>query len=166
MITAYIALGSNLDNPIKQLEQALSALATLPGCELCQVSPFYQNPAVGPPQPDFINAVAELHTSLTPSTLLKTLQQIEQRQGRIRMAERNTPRTLDLDIILYGKQTIHLPNLTIPHPRLYERAFVLVPLYALAPTLILPNGKSLGQCIELLGDEKFILVEIKSITSV
>lgn len=151
MVTAYIALGSNLNSPILQLQQALKALANLPDCELSQVSSFYQNPAVGPPQPDFINAIAELHTTLTPEDLLQALHSIEQQQGRIRTGERNGPRTLDLDIVLYGNQLINQLNLTIPHPRLYERAFVLVPLHEIAADLILPDKKLLKHYVLQLG---------------
>jgi len=153
MIIAYIALGSNLDNPINQLQRAIKELAQLPNSKLVQVSPFYQNPAVGPPQPDFINAVAELHTALSPLNLLQALQQIEVQHGRKRTGTRNEPRPLDLDIILYGNETIHEPNLTLPHPRFYERAFVLIPLQAIAPSLKLPNGQLLAECTAKLSDK-------------
>lgn len=150
MVTVYIALGSNLLNPAQQLKQALMGLSQLPNTTLEAVSPFYQNPAIGPPQDDFINAVAELQTTLGPQELLHALQHLEQQQGRVRTAERNQARTLDLDIILYGNEQIHEDNLIIPHPRFYERAFVLIPLFDIAPSLILPNGEPLAAYVESL----------------
>lgn len=147
MNITYIALGSNLNHPVSQLHAAERALAQLPDSVLVQVSSFYQNPPYGPPQPDFINAVAELHTNLTAQDLLSALRHIENQQGRVRTPERNGPRTLDLDIILYGQEIIQNEELSIPHPHFLERPFVLIPLYEIAPDLILPNGKALQNYI-------------------
>lgn len=141
----YIALGSNLNQPLVQIQQAISSLARLPHTQLLRVSPFYLNPPYGfQDQPNYINAVAELNTTLSPQALLSALQAIEQQQGRIRdKQQRFAPRTLDLDILLYGTLTIHEPNLTIPHYALTERNFFLYPLADLAPTLILPDGRTI-----------------------
>ncbi|MFI4955072.1 MAG: 2-amino-4-hydroxy-6-hydroxymethyldihydropteridine diphosphokinase [Gammaproteobacteria bacterium] len=147
-LTTYIALGSNLNNPVAQLHAAIRTLSQLPNSALIRTSSFYQNPPFGPPQPDFINAVAELQTSLSAEDLLITLHKIEQQQGRIRTEERNGPRTLDLDIILYGNMIIQSADLTIPHPRLYARPFVLIPLYEITPNLVFPDGRELKDCIQ------------------
>lgn len=147
-ITTYIALGSNLQNPSAQLQTAITSLAQIPNSCLRKTSAFYKNPPQGPPQPDFINAVVELQTTLSALDLLATLQQIELQQGRIRTSERNGPRTLDLDIILYGDETIQTAQLIIPHPRLYSRPFVLIPLYEIAPELVFPDGRKLSTCIQ------------------
>lgn len=134
---AYIGLGSNLDNPITQVRQAISALATLPLSQLSGVSSLYASRPIGPQgQPDFINAVVALKTSLSPLALLDQLQSLEQRHRRKR--ERHWgPRTLDLDLLLYNQQTITYPRLSVPHPHMHERAFVLAPLAELDATLTL-----------------------------
>jgi 2-amino-4-hydroxy-6-hydroxymethyldihydropteridine diphosphokinase len=138
MITAYIGLGSNLQNPVQQIENAILALQKLPETFVKAVSSLYQTKPVGwLDQPDFINAVCELHTELSAQVLLAHLLDIEQDQGRIRNGIKNQPRTLDLDLLLYGNEIIHESNLIIPHPRLQQRAFVLVPLLEIAPDLIL-----------------------------
>lgn len=143
MIRCFIGIGSNLDQPLQQVHCALRALAALDGSTLGAVSPFYRNPAIGPgEQPDFINAVAELHTSLTPLELLAHLQRIENAQGRVRNIRWNA-RTLDLDLLLYGDRIIALPELQVPHPRVRERNFVLYPLHDIAPTLTMPDGTPL-----------------------
>lgn len=148
MIRCFIGLGSNLDEPLQQIQHALKALAGLDGSTLGAVSPFYRNPAIGPgEQPDFINAVAELHTTLTPLDLLAQLHRIENAQGR----ERNIrwgARTLDLDLLLYGDRIITLPELQVPHPRLCERNFVLYPLHDIAPTLTLPDDTPLTTLLD------------------
>ncbi len=141
---AYIAIGSNLDNPRQQVEKAVSALARLPQTRLAAVSPWYRSAAIGPgQQPDYLNGVARLDTGLDPRQLLAALQAIENDQGRQR-GERWAARTLDLDILLYSDQVIAETGLTIPHPRLAERNFVLYPLVDLAPDLVLPDGTPLG----------------------
>ena len=145
MIEAYIGLGSNLEEPIRQLRHALLAIAELPSSHLVQVSSAYRSPAVGPgEQPDYLNAVAQLRTSLDPDALLQQLQHIELAQGRVRTV-RWGPRTLDLDILLYGDLRLATPTLTIPHPGLVQRNFVLYPLLEICgPNLVLPDGADLG----------------------
>lgn len=143
MIHAYIALGSNLDDPLQQLRQALQTLAAAPELSLLQVSPCYRNRAIGPgQQPDFLNAVAELRTALPAMSLLRALQAIENQQGRVR-SQRWGARTLDLDLLLYGDAVVTEPELTVPHPRMLQRDFVLRPLLDIAPQLVLPDGTRL-----------------------
>lgn len=139
MAVAYVGLGSNLDDPCAQLERALTELDTLPATHLTACSPLYRSAPVGvTEQPDFINAVAALHTTLTPHELLTALLTVEQAHGRVR-ALRWGPRTLDLDLLLYDDLILTDATLTLPHPRLHERAFVLYPLADLAPALTLPG---------------------------
>jgi 2-amino-4-hydroxy-6-hydroxymethyldihydropteridine diphosphokinase len=146
---AYIGLGSNLDQPAEQLRAALAAIAALPDTTLEAVSSLYASSPLGPAdQPDYVNAVAALDTHLTPLELLDCLQQIEQQQGRQRKAERWGPRTLDLDILLYGQQVIDLPRLQVPHYHLQARPFVLYPLAEIAPELLLPDGRVLPELLE------------------
>lgn len=137
---AYIGIGSNLGEPIKQVNDAFRALEHLPASICIARSPLYRSaPMGGPPdQPDYINAVAALDTHLTPAQLLVALQAIELAQGRIRTV-RWGPRTLDLDLLLYDQHVSDDPQLTLPHPRLQERAFVLYPLYDIAPDLVIPR---------------------------
>lgn len=145
--TAFIAIGSNLGNPRRQVDRAIAALAKLPDSQLVAVSPWYRSAAIGPgEQPDYLNGVAELHTRLPARLLLAGLQSIEQAQGRQRN-QRWAARTLDLDILLYGDQVVTEPDLTVPHPRLAERNFVLYPLADLVPTLVLPNGTPLTELL-------------------
>lgn len=142
--TAYIALGSNLDTPQQQLHAGFAALARLPQSELLSQSSLVHSAAVGyTDQPDFVNAVAAIRTTLTPRALLDALLSIERTQGRVR-AFANAPRTLDLDILLYGEQVIAEPGLSIPHPRMHERAFVMVPLAEIAPHVMIP-GRGLAR---------------------
>ena len=136
---AYVALGSNLDDPEAQVERGFAALAALPHTVLDARSRLYRTPPWGvPDQPDFINAVARLETSLPPRELLDELLAIETRAGRER-GVRYGPRILDLDLLLYGDRAIREPGLAIPHPRLHERAFVLLPLADIAPELDVPG---------------------------
>ncbi len=139
MTVAYIALGSNLDGPRRQVERALAALARLPHTCVVAHSRLYRTAPWGVvDQPDFINAVARLDTALAPHALLTALLDLEARAGRVR-GVRNGPRVLDLDLLWYGGETLHLPDLEVPHPRLHERAFVLVPLADVAPDLDVPG---------------------------
>ncbi len=141
MITAYIAVGSNLADPVNQAKQAIEALKTLPESEFIKASELYSSTPMGPQnQPDYINAVVAIKTNLTPLQLLDCTQAIEQEQGRVRKDERWGPRTLDLDIILYGNEVINSERLTIPHYGMKEREFVLYPLAEIAPSLQLPDG--------------------------
>lgn len=149
MIRCYIGLGANLDQPVQQLERALQALAELPQCSLQRCSAFYGSKPMGPQdQPDYVNAVAELHTTLAAEALLDELQRIEQQHGRQRKAERWGPRTLDLDLLLYGMQQIASERLTVPHYGLKQREFVLYPLHEIAAELQLPDGSSLHDLIQ------------------
>lgn len=144
----YIALGSNLNDPLAQIDAALSGLAALDDSRLVARSPLYRNSALGPGrQPDFINAVAALMTGLDPHTLLDQIQKVETAQGRKRDAERWAPRVIDLDILLYGQLEISDGRLTLPHPEMHRRRFVLQPLCDIAPELEIP---ALGPVRELL----------------
>ena len=140
MVTAYVALGANLGDAAMALRQAVVAIAGLPATRLGKVSSVYKTAPLGSldacaPGNDYLNAVLELQTDLTAPTLLAHLQQIEQAAGRQR-SYRNAPRTLDLDLLLYGSARIESANLTVPHPRMQQRAFVLVPLAEIAPGLV------------------------------
>ncbi|RJE76635.1 2-amino-4-hydroxy-6-hydroxymethyldihydropteridine diphosphokinase [Pseudoalteromonas sp. MSK9-3] len=144
MNTAYIGLGANLDDPIAQLHNAVDALRNLAQCQLITVSKFYASKPMGPQdQPDYVNAVAKLSTSLAPEALLDSLQKIELEQGRQRKSERWGPRTLDLDILLFANDIINTPRLVVPHYGLCQREFVVYPLLELEPELILPDGRTL-----------------------
>lgn len=148
MSRVYIGLGSNLAEPQQQLTAALDALRALPECEWVGVSSFYLSDPLGPAdQPRYMNAVAALDCALSPLALLDALQQIEQQQGRERKAERWGPRTLDLDILLFGNQILQEERLTVPHYHMHARAFVLYPLAELAPDLQLPDGRDLQQML-------------------
>lgn len=132
-VRCYIGLGSNLSGPVEQLTHALDSLAHVSGITLSQVSPFYTSKPMGPQdQPDYVNAVAEIVTRLSPHRLLDCLQAIEQQQGRLRLQHWGA-RTVDLDLLLYGEQQIHDDRLTVPHPGIAERDFVLRPLSDLVP---------------------------------
>lgn len=141
MTLAYIALGSNLCHPQNQLRRAVIALEALPKTRVEKVSSVYRSAAVGPgEQPDYLNAVVQVATGLSPIELLDVLQQIERDQGRIRDIHWG-PRTLDLDLLLFGDLAINTPRLTIPHPRMRERHFVLYPLREISGAgLMLPDG--------------------------
>ncbi|MFC3854072.1 2-amino-4-hydroxy-6-hydroxymethyldihydropteridine diphosphokinase [Salinispirillum marinum] len=133
---AFIGLGSNMDDPIAQLDKAIDALQRTEGVSLVAVSGYYRSQPIGPQdQDDFINAVVDISTNLEPEALLSVLQTIEQAQGRIRDRHWG-PRTLDLDLLYYEGETRQSEMLTLPHPRITERAFVLIPLYDLAPDLV------------------------------
>lgn len=148
MQRVYIGLGSNLAQPRQQLDAALKALACLPGCHLQQVSSFYVSDPLGPAdQPRYVNAVAALDCSLSPLDLLDALQAIEQQHGRVRKAERWGPRTLDLDILLFGQLQLAEERLTVPHYHMHARAFVLYPLAEIASDLQLPDGRPLASLL-------------------
>lgn len=154
---AYIGIGANLGAARAQVEDALARLAQLPSSALLAASPLYRTAPIDSSGDDYINAVARLETSLDAHALLDALQAIEQAHGRER-PYRNAPRTLDLDLLLYGDETIATERLSVPHPRMHERAFVLAPLLDLAPELVIPGiGKAsdcaqgvIGQAIERL----------------
>lgn len=136
----FIGLGSNLAEPQAQLACALAALDALPGCQVLARSSFYRSAPVGYlDQPDFINAVAELATDLAPRPLLDALLGVERQQGRTREFA-NAPRTLDLDLLLYGDLVLDEPGLSVPHPQMTQRAFVLLPLLEIAPQIPIPGA--------------------------
>jgi len=144
MSICYIALGSNLNDPLAQAHQAIAALKQLPNTEVSDVSPFYRSKPLGPQdQNDYLNAVIKLTTSLTPIALLDELQAIEKSQGRVRKDNRWGARTLDLDILLYDNLMIDSERLTIPHYHMKNREFVLYPLFDISPDLILPDNDKL-----------------------
>ncbi|MBS1143257.1 MAG: 7,8-Dihydro-6-hydroxymethylpterin-pyrophosphokinase [Proteobacteria bacterium] len=156
MNTAYVALGANLGDPAATVRAAFAALANLPDSRVAHSSSLYRTAPVGlTDQPEFVNAVAELQTSLAPEALLDALFEIEQRFGRIR-AEKNGPRTLDLDLLLYGDQFIDLPRLTLPHPRLHLRAFVLCPLAEIAPQLALPGRGTVAAWLPAVANQGIV----------
>ncbi len=134
-VTAYVALGANLGDAAQAVREALQTLAHTSGVRLTQASHLYRSAPVDASGPDFINAVAEVVTTLSAPALLAALQRIENDAGRER-PYRNAPRTLDLDLLLYGSGSIDSPTLTVPHPRMWARAFVLLPLADIAPQLV------------------------------
>ena len=147
MTKVYVALGANLDDPKSQLDNACKELIKLAEDGSFQVSSYYRSKPIGDVvQPDYINAVASFVTKLAPLALLDELQRIELEQGRQRLV-RWGPRTLDLDLLLYGNQRFDIPRLTIPHYGLQERSFVLIPLYELTPNLCLPCDTKINQLI-------------------
>ena len=137
---AYIGLGSNLANPVVQINSARTAIASLVGVHEMAFSSLYHSLPMGPQnQPDYVNAVMCVATDLLPMDLLRCLQNIENEHGRVRIGERWGARTLDLDILIYGHQEVDLPVLTVPHKGLADRSFVLYPLFEIAPQLIVPG---------------------------
>ena len=132
-VEAFVSLGSNLGDRELALRRAREALAATPGIELVAISAIYETDPIGPPpQGPYLNAAARIRTSLSPRALLDRLLEIENEAGRIRTSERNTARSLDLDLLLYGALCLEEPGLSIPHPRMHERAFVLEPLCEIA----------------------------------
>jgi 2-amino-4-hydroxy-6-hydroxymethyldihydropteridine diphosphokinase len=156
---AFVGLGSNLQDPVQQVRAALAALATLPGTQLARRSSLYRSKPVGyADQPDFVNAVAELRTELQPEPLLQALLQLEQRHGRVRSV-RNGPRTLDLDLLLYDAAELNEPELTLPHPRMHERAFVLLPLAEIAPQASVPGRGRVADLLRAVDTREIALLE-------
>jgi 2-amino-4-hydroxy-6-hydroxymethyldihydropteridine diphosphokinase len=129
---AYVALGANLGDRARALGDAVAALRATPGVRVAAVSRNWETAPVGPPQPPYLNAAAALDTELDAFALLERLHEIERAAGRTRGAERNLPRTLDLDLLLFGGLVIDAPELVVPHPRMHERGFVLEPLAEIA----------------------------------
>ncbi len=155
---AFVALGANLHDPAAQVRAGAQALAALPDTRLVQCSSLYRSAPVGVSgQPDFINAVCEINTELPAAALMQALLAVERAHGRVRDIP-GGPRTLDLDLLLHGNQVLEAPGLTLPHPRLHARAFVLYPLQEIAPGLIIPGRGRIedllpgcaGQAIERL----------------
>ncbi len=156
MTTAYVALGSNLGDREQILLDALDAMHKLPGVSVTRVSTFLENPAIGgpPDSPPFLNAVAEVQTSLSPRQLLNRLLEIEQSLGRVRR-QRWEPRVIDLDLILFGDQTVDEDGLTVPHPLMHKRRFVLEPLAEVAPDARHPTlNKSAVELLNVLTNDK------------
>jgi 2-amino-4-hydroxy-6-hydroxymethyldihydropteridine diphosphokinase len=154
VIRAYVALGSNLGNPMQTVEEAIDAMAALRGSLLKAISSLYRTAPVGlKHQPDFINAVVALDTRLSPRELLDELFAVEARFGRERSVK-NAPRTLDLDLLLYGDTIMDDPALTLPHPRMHERAFVLAPLTEIAPALVIPGRGSVATLLAACADQR------------
>ncbi|MBT2050859.1 2-amino-4-hydroxy-6-hydroxymethyldihydropteridine diphosphokinase [Enterobacter asburiae] len=155
MTLAYIAIGSNLASPLEQVNAAVQALGEIPQSKIVAVSSFYRTPPLGPQdQPDYLNAAVVLETALDAETLLDNTQRIELQQGRVRKAERWGPRTLDLDIMLFGHETINTERLTVPHYDIKNRGFMLWPLFEVAPDLIFPDGIPLRTILDNLNAER------------
>jgi 2-amino-4-hydroxy-6-hydroxymethyldihydropteridine diphosphokinase len=162
MQRAYIALGANLGNPVATLNDAIDALVCLRGSVFVAVSSLYRTAPVGlKRQPDFINAVVAVKTRLEPRELLDELFAIEARFGRVRDpgSSRNAPRTLDLDLLLHGEAMLNDPGLTLPHPRMHERAFVLAPLAEIAPELSIPGHGPVAELLARCADQRIHRVE-------
>jgi len=156
MNLAYVALGANLGDPVSTVRAAFGALANLPESRVVHTSSLYRTAPVGlADQPDFINAVAALETTLAPESLLDALLDLENRFGRLR-AEKNGPRTLDLDLLLYNDQFLNLPRLQLPHPRLHLRAFVLQPLAEIAPDLAIPGRGSIAAWLPAVANQGIV----------
>jgi 2-amino-4-hydroxy-6-hydroxymethyldihydropteridine diphosphokinase len=151
---AYVGIGSNLEDPVRQVREALDELDRMPHSRVVKRSSLYRSAPVGhAAQPDFVNAVAQLETGLPAERLLAELQEIEARHGRKRSFA-NAPRTLDLDLLLYGNAVIALPGLETPHPRMHERAFVLRPLVEISPEIEIPRRGPAKTCLEACAGQK------------
>jgi 2-amino-4-hydroxy-6-hydroxymethyldihydropteridine diphosphokinase len=156
---AYVALGSNLQDPAAQVRAGFEDLDHLPVTRLVRRSSLYRTAPVGKlDQPDFVNAVACIETGLEPQMLLQGLLDIEARHARVRR-ERNGPRTLDLDLLLLGERRIETPGLTVPHPRMHERAFVLVPLAEIAPDALVPGRGTVRELLATLRPEPVVRLD-------
>ena len=150
---AHIGLGANLADPVRQVRQGIRGLAALPRSRLIRHSALYRTAPVGEPdQPDFVNAVAVVDTALSAGELLRELLALEARHGRVR-SKPNAPRTLDLDLLLFGGQVISEPGLEVPHPRMHQRAFVLVPLAEATPDALIPGHGSAAELAAQLADQ-------------
>lgn len=155
MTLAYIAIGSNLASPLEQVNAAVQALGDIPQTRVVALSSFYRTPPLGPQdQPDYLNAAIALETVLSAEALLDNTQRIELQQGRVRKEERWGPRTLDLDIMLFGDAVINTERLTVPHYDMKRRGFMLWPLFEIAPDLIFPDGETLSDLLAHLNAEK------------
>jgi 2-amino-4-hydroxy-6-hydroxymethyldihydropteridine diphosphokinase len=152
LVTAYIALGANLGDAVDTVLAAMDAIHALPHTQVVQRSSLYRTAPVDSDGPDYVNAVVEVITGLCAPDLLEQLQKIEQSAGRLR-PYRNAPRTLDLDILLFGAARIESPALTVPHPRMWQRAFVLRPLAQIAPDLVL------AECLQEVADQVTLRLE-------
>jgi len=154
MTRAFVGLGANIGEPRRQLLEALQDLDQLPQTRVTGISSFYRSAPMGHlDQPEFLNAVARLDTALSAAQLLENLQAMEQKQGRERPFP-NAPRTLDLDLLLYGSGVVDSPRLTLPHPRMHERAFVLQPLLELDPEISIPGKGRASALLSACGSQK------------
>lgn len=154
MTAAYVGMGANLGDPKAQLEAAWQALGRIPRTKALARSRLYRSAPVGyESQPDFLNCVAKLDTDLDARSLLEHLEQVEHDLGRKR-SFRNAPRSIDLDLLLYGEQKIDTPRLTVPHPRMHERAFVLAPLAELEPEIRIPGRGPAADLLRACGDQR------------
>ena len=159
MATAYIGLGGNLGDPAAAMREAVAHLAAQPGIRAATLSPLYRSAPVGyADQPDFINGVARLETTLEPEALLAVLLDTEHLHGRIR-SFRNAPRTLDLDLLLYDDRVLDSQTLTLPHPRMHQRRFVLQPLHDLAGNIALPGVGALAEQLAACQDQAVVPLE-------
>jgi 2-amino-4-hydroxy-6-hydroxymethyldihydropteridine diphosphokinase len=153
MSCAYIGVGSNLEDPERQVRSALLELGSMPSTMMQKHSSLYRSPPVGPPgQPDYVNAVAQIETGLSPHDLLDRLQSIENAHGRTRGGERWGPRPLDLDLLMYDRLTMKDSRLTLPHPEIANRGFVLCPLLEIAPRVQVPGLGEAGALLRVLGN--------------
>lgn len=160
MVTAYVGLGANVGEPARQLRAGVAALATLPRTRVLVCSSLYRSAPVGvAAQPDFINAVCALETELAPVELMRYLLGVEREHGRVRAAEKGEPRPLDLDLLLYGSLSMETDELTLPHPRLHERAFVLLPLAEIAPGLVIPRRGPVPALLRACADQQVSILE-------
>lgn len=161
-VRAYIGLGSNLADPVSQVRAGMAALTQLEQTRVEACSSFYRTAPIGlREQPDFINAVCRVHTGQTPTTLMHNLLEIERVHGRVRHGDKGGPRTLDLDLLLFGNQAIQMTELTVPHPRLHERAFVLYPLYEIEPDLVIPGRGVLRELLAGCAGQPVQKIDIK-----
>ncbi|MCA1325301.1 2-amino-4-hydroxy-6-hydroxymethyldihydropteridine diphosphokinase [Herbaspirillum sp. alder98] len=151
-VTAYIGIGANLGDARASVEQAIAQLASVAGCRLLDQSSLYRTAPVDAGGDDYVNAVAAVATDLTPQALLHALQEIERQHGRQR-SYRNAPRTLDMDLLLHGEQRLDSAELTLPHPRMTQRAFVLVPLLEIAPAIVIPGHGAAQSCLSGVADQ-------------
>ncbi|WP_412972266.1 2-amino-4-hydroxy-6-hydroxymethyldihydropteridine diphosphokinase [Glaciecola sp. MF2-115] len=159
---AYIGLGSNMGNPVQQLQSAFQAIDEHSQMTLLAKSHLYASSPMGPQdQPDYVNAVCKIKTSLQPQELLATLQSIENQQDRKRNGERWGPRTLDLDILLYNDLALNTKNLTVPHYGMKNREFVLVPLFEISPDIIMQDGRSLATWVAKCNLEGLYRIDTK-----
>lgn len=156
--TGYIGLGANIGDPIRQIGQALDLIATLPYTQLVRTASFYSSAPIGyTNQPRFVNTVTCIETQLDPASLFGFLLSIESQLGRERSFP-NAPRRIDLDLLLYGRSTISTDTLQIPHPRMKERAFVLVPLLEIAPEVIIPGEGAACALLPLVVHQELVLL--------
>lgn len=162
MVDAFIGIGSNQQRPVDQVKNAIAALGDQPLIQVQACSSLYRSaPVGGVEQPDFINAVCQVQTSLSPQALLHELQQLEMQAGRVRDGVRWGPRTLDLDLLLYGDQTLETGTLVIPHSRMHERAFVLYPLSEISPNLGIPGHGKISELVKQCGGQQCARIETR-----